>query len=399
MPPVSSQIPARLRRLMRLSTLGRAQGPELFANQNTPLTSPTTLTFNQLTMGRPLESIMVVVSFRAVIAVADYTAGVPEAPQNIIDRITVKGNHRQWGNQTPIDITGASAFVNPRLYQSMGNDLIIGTTRSDDPGIPFVQTTGMTTGAQGTYDVRACYEIPMGLQLGSSPSAKAANIPFLWRPEDWGTSLNLTLAMGDKTSFGTPAATTTVTFTAFGSASGTPLVEVFLNYSLMGAYANMPGGLVIRNEYLASPALTATGGSQQVGQLLQKQITSNLILKIGETLTGTSGGVNIYGSLSDVALDATQVRLDNKYIRNLGRNYATKNFYSRMFNTIQPQGYLLISFVDGGNPLLALRADEFSDGANFRMVSDVNVASANRRVQVMQEQIFGGPFLPARKAA
>jgi hypothetical protein len=376
-------------------TLGRYQGPEPFFSTTNTFAAPTAIRPNRpIPLARALESVQILIRGRLVIGTANYTAGVPEAPQTLLERIIIRGNHRQYGSQVPINISGATAFAWARLFQQKGNDLLFGTTRSADPGMPFVGTTGLTTGATGTYDFHIAYEVPVAPMLGMSPSGKRAMIPFLWREEDWGNTLLLQLDMGDRTSLGTPAGGTTTTWTAFGSATGVPTVEVFLNYSLMGAFARTGrNGLVVRSEDVVTPSLVAAATNAPLGTELRKQITTNIIVKSGIVLTGTSAGVNVFASLSDVQLDRTRVLADTKPIRDTGRNLSAKSYYGRMFNTIQPQGYLLLSFIEGGNPLLALRAEKIPGGSQFALYTDVLTADANNRQHVIQEQVYGGPYL------
>lgn len=391
-----------LRRRAIASTLGRYSAPEFFYGTTHAMTtgaiSQSTVP-RPMILARPAESITFEFLGRCVIAGAPFTAGVPEAPFTLLENVTIRGTHRDWGSQVPINLSGAMAAVWPRLFQSAGNDCIIGQTRLADPGMPFVQhASGIVNGDVGTYDIRLMIEIPFGPLLGPSPSGKQALLPFLWRPEDWGDSIQLSYTMGDQTSLGTPAGGSTVTWTAINSASGSPSVNWYVNYSLLGDFARSGrSGLVIRSEYNATPYLTGLATQTNLGQGLAKQITTNIVMKSGRTLTGTSGGVNVFASLSDLQLDATKLVLDNKRPRDTYSNIVDKNYTGRMFNTIQPQGYFVMTFIDGGNPLLAYRGDTVPPGSNFALVTDVDEANAANRQTIVQEQVYGGPYL--RKTA
>jgi hypothetical protein len=394
-PPVGNQLTAAEWQALADITLGRFQGPELLFSQTTTLggtaggVAETIRPANPINLARPLESLEIVLRGRLVIGTAAYTVGAPESPQTLIERIVVRGNHRVWGSQVPIDISGATAYVWPRIFQPVGNNLLLGTTRSADPGMPFVGTTGLTTGAVATYDFQCHYRIPVWPIQWSRRQA----IPFLWRQEDWGNTLQIEITVGDRTSLGTPAGGTTTTWTAYGSATGSPTVEVFANYSLLGSFARtgIPG-LVVRTEQTVTPALTAVTSNVQLGAELRKQITTNVVVKSGIRLAGTTGGVTIFGSLSDVQLDRTRIVVDQKPIRDTGRNYASKNYYGSMYSTVIPQGYFLLSFVEAGNNQLALRSEKIPQGAAFTLTTDVLTADANNRQTVIQEQVYGGPF-------
>ena len=379
-------------------SLGRNQGPELFHQYNAPMTTGLanqTIIPRQVNLARALESVTVSWSGRIVIAGANYTAGLPEAGPSLIENIRIQGTHVRWGFQTPINLPGTTAFVWPRLFQNLGNDLIIGTTRSADPGMPYVQTAGLTQGLIGTYDVHLMVTIPVVPVLPPSPTSVRAQIPFLWRPQDWKNDLQVSITTGDQTSLGTPAGGTTVAWSSFGSAAGQPLVRVFLNYSLLGDFRNVPegmGGLIVRSEQRIAAPLAAVGSQSQLGPELAHMITTNILVKAGINLTGQTAGVTQFSSLSDVQLDATKLVVDNKAIRDTAWNLASKNWTGRAFNTIQPQGYFLLSFLDSQNPMTALRGDTIPGGSRFAILTDVLTANANNMQTIVQEQAYGGPF-------
>ena len=203
--------------------------------------------------------------------------------------------------------------------------------------------------------------------------------------------MQLQLFFGDASSFGT-LGTSVVTFSSFGSGSGSPLVLVELNYEILGPAANsgIPASVVLRNEKNASGVVTAITNSVRL-LLLDKQKTTNLIIKSGTTLTGSSAGVNVYGALQDNMLDFTQINVDNKPVRNIQNNVAAKEYYGWIFNTVLPQGYLNYSFVDSMNPLTFYRGDLVAGGAAFELDSNILTANAQNQVLVTQEEIYGDP--------
>jgi hypothetical protein len=70
-----------------------------------------------------------------------------------------------------------------------------------------------------------------------------------------------------------------------------------------------------------------------------------------------------------------------------------KSYLQEQFDSVIPSGYLLLTFVDGQNPLLSYRGDQLSGGSTFELISDVLTASADNRQTITQEQIIGGDFL------
>lgn len=369
------------------SILGRNQGPELFFQQAfTALTAP--VIPKNLNVNRPLERLHLVWRGRVVIAGGNYTAVAAEAPQTIISRIRLVGTHQRFGSLTPIDISGATAFAMTRLTRYRGCSLYINGVRQNELNVPLAQA-GTTFGNNGTYDLEIHYDIPMGPIV--SEASKLSTVPFLFMNADWGDTLQLQVFFGDQTSFGTLAGGTTVTFYAYGTNAGSPLLSIFTNYEILGPLASsISPAVVIRGEQTQLAPLAANGNAIRI-QLLQKQKTTNIFFKTGTLLTGTSGGVSVFASLSDQILEFTQPVVDNKPIRNNFNNFALKEYEGYAFNTVLPGGYNNFTFLDAQNPLTYYRADLLAGGSTFELDSNVIGGGANVAAGVLQEQVIGDP--------
>jgi hypothetical protein len=378
--------PALSRRALA-SLMGRYQAPELvFQQPFTALASP--IIPRNINLTRPLESLKVMWKGRIVIGTANINPIAAESPQTIIQRIRLTGTHRVYNQLAPIDVSGATAFAWHKLMQLRTNSLIINGVRQADPGMPFAQV-GATFGNTGTYDVEIHYDIP--LTPFYPPSSRIATLPFMYLPQDWADTLQLQLFFGDGTSFGT-LGTSTVTFSAFGSGAGSPLVSIFANYCLLGPLANsIKAAVCVRNEITINGGPVAAVANQQRLLLLQKQRTNLVLVKSGTLLTGSSAGVQVYNALQDTLLDRTVILLDNKPVRNNQNNPIQKEFLGRQFNTVLPGGYNGFSFVDSMNPLTMYRGDLIPGGSTFELDSDVLLAAANQGVSITQEQVFGNP--------
>jgi hypothetical protein len=370
------------------AVLGRYQGPEFFAS--TPHTGAVTQTLipKNLSMNRPLAFLYLRWRGRVVIAGASYSAVAAEAPQSIINKIIVQGTFKGT-SLTPISISGATAYAFSRLFGIRGSSSYIGTTRQAELSSPLAQT-GANFGNTGTYDLDVWYVIPTFPIV--SASSRAQNIvPYLWQPADWADSLQVTLQLGDLTSFGTPAGMTTATFTAFGSGAGSPTVEIYTEYAILGPLrSGFRTAALVRNENSITSGVTSLATNVRVMQL-QKQKTTNVIIKSGVNLTGTTSGVNVFASLNDTTLENTQILVDNKPIRNNRSNLASKESIGYKFTTIEPQGYLPFSFIDSQSARTAFRADLPSvvgSGSDFGLYSDIIGANANTIISVIQEMIF-----------
>lgn len=376
---------AGLTRRAFTSITNRFQGNELIQSLAfATLTSP--VLNRNIPLSRPLESLEIVFRGRVVIAVANYTNVGAEAPQSILQRIRLTGTHRVFNQLVPFDVSGATAFAWPSLFQRFGNVCIINGVRQTDPGVPFAQTLA-NFGNIGTYDLEIHYFIPTAPFLG--PGSRPTITPFMLMPEDWQDSLQLQIFMGDKTSFGTPAGGTTVAFSAFGSGAGSPSVSVYGNYAILGPLSGKMNSVVtVRNEIPVSGVVSAIASGIQLNPL-QKQRTTNIVLKSGNILAGTSAGVEIFSSLNDDILTRTQVIADNKPLRNNTDNFSQKSYLGRMFNVIIPGGYYPISFIDSQNPLTALRGDLVPGGSTFQVNSDVLTAAATQGCKMIQEMVYG----------
>lgn len=400
MPPVAGSTvamrprPAGISRRDFVATVSRYQGPELFSVVNFAALS-TQIVGRQLNLNRPAESIKMIFRGRIVIATANISPVAAEAPQTIIQRIRIQGTHAKFNQQAPLDMTGASVFAYLRLFQVRGASLILGGTRQPELGVPLAQA-GATFGNTATYDVEIHYDIPLGPMLGPGDSVQTT--PYLWFPQDWADTIQIQLVFGDGSSFGT-LGTSVVTFTAFGSGAGVPTVSIFVNYAILGPLANaFSSAVVIRNEQTTVGGPVAAIANNVRLSILQKNRTLNVILKTGTVLTGSSAGVQVFGTLLDTMLDVTQIVVDNKPIRNNFANFAAKEYVGRQFNTIEPQGYLPFSFVDSLNPVSMLRGDLIAGASTFELDSNVLTATANQALSVTQEQVYGNPGAKATAA-
>ncbi len=370
--------------------LGRNQGPEFFTSIAHNGTAQQVLVPRNLSINRPLESLIFRWRGRVDISVANFTAAAAESPMTILNRITVNGTFKGTA-LTPIKMQGSTAFIWARLFGLRGSSCYINGIRQADPSVPFAQTLA-NFGNIGTYDLDIWYVVPTW-PIVSGSSRAWESVPYFWQPEDWADSLQITLELGDATSFGTPAGGSVTAFTAFGSAAGSPVVEIYTRYMILGSIR--PGrhfrtAAVVRNEGQVTAGMATISQNVRI-QPLQKQKTCNVMAKSGVVLAGSTAGVQVFATLSDVQLDRTLIVVDNKFIRNNLSNLASKEAIGFGDSTILPQGYFNHSFIDSQSPRTAFRADDpmvVGAGANFELDTDILTATANQAVNVVQEMIF-----------
>ncbi len=376
------------------SVLGRFSGAERFDVRTQSFAAPSSIQYRPFNLNRPLESIQISVRFRRTVTVAPYTTVSAEAPQNILQRIRLEGQHRNHGALVLLDLMGAAAWADAMLVQeepgNIGYVSIAGgnLTQLARPGQPF--GSGFT-GAVGTFDYMLFWNIPLTPQMGIGSDLKRWANAFLLMPDDWQDTLTLTLDLGDGSAFGDPTGAT-VADTAFGSAAGLPEVSVDLCYSLLGPFQNSAvSGITMRNERVLTTFTALATATRLLS--LDKRITTGVRVKSGLIETGgQTAGIRTFASLSSVMLDRTQIMVDNKPVRNIDDDLIEKSRVCKMFNVRPIEGYHLLTNVDGQNPLLAYRADGLPGGSQYDLNTDVLTASNNNRIAVLQEQIIGGPF-------
>jgi len=406
-------VPRKLSQKEIASYMMRTSGPELFFSFNFATLTTTNVPKN-IQLNRPLQAVILQWKGRVAVTTAAYTAVAVEALQNILQRITLRGTHKDFGALTPFDGSGATLFALARLYSSgggRGNSRILSkiTAGALAGNWPFEQTfvgqpvlqpdltipMGLTPGggapvanAFGTinsWDIEVDWYLPV--YPYGTPDAQA--IGYVYDPADWGQTLQLVIQTGDFSSYGTNASSANVAFTAFGSGAGVPVVNILLDYVSLGPLRNsIKKAVCIRNIQSPAAVLSSAGNAVRL-QLLQNYKTATVSVKKGTVLAGTSAGVVVYATLSDTITDQTVLRVDNKPLKNFQFDSVTKEFYGIRYQTVQPQGYLGISFVDGYNSLTVFPGDGLPGGAQFDVAANVVIPSASNLIEVVQEMILG----------
>jgi hypothetical protein len=370
--------------------LGRNQGTEFFFQQAwTPL--QTVQIPKNVNLNRPLERIVIRWDGRITISGADMSAVFPEAIQSLIQQVTLQGQHKTYGALVPIQLTGADLFAWGSLFKTAGNVILINGVRVNPLGVPNGVPLA-TFGKQGTYDIQCFWQIPLVPVL--PVAAKLNSVPFLFMQSDWGDTLNLQLIMADASALGTQGVGGSASFTALNSNAGNPQFYVYTNYEILGALSDKLTVAVTVRAIQQVPQGNITAQSANLVKIaqLQKYKTLNVVLKSGQLATGTSAGVQVYSALSDTVFEQSQIRIDNKSIRNNLSNITFKDFMRWAFDAdSQPQGYLPFSFIDSMNPRTAFDGDKVSPGSTYELDSQILNGNANNYAEVIQEYFQGTP--------
>lgn len=370
--------------------LGRNQGPEFFFQQQfVPL--QTVQIPKNVNLNRPLERIIIRLDIRITIATANMATVYPEALQSLIQQVQLQGTHNVYGALVPLQLTGADCFAWPSLFKVTGNVILINGVRVNPLGVPN-GVPAATFGNTGTYDCQIFWEIPLVPVL--PVAAKLNAVPFLFMQQNWSDTLFLQLTMADATALGVQGASGTATFSALGSDEGNPQFFVYTNYEILGALANQINTAVTIRAIQQVPQGNITAISANLVKLaqLQKYKTLNAVLKSGHLAAATSAGVQVYATLSDAIFEQTQIRVDNKAIRNNLSNITYKDYLRFAFDApSQPQGYLPMSFVDSLNPRTAFDGDKVSGGSTYEVDSQIISGNSANYAEVIQEYFQGVP--------
>lgn len=370
--------------------LGRNQGPEFFFQQAfTPLL--TVQIPKNVNLNRPLERFTVLWEGRITIGTANMASVFPEALQSLIQQITLQGQHKIYGALTPLQLTGSDIFAWPSLFRTIGCAIEINGVRVNPLGKPNGLPLA-TFGNTGNYDIRIFWDIPVVPVLPAA--AKLNAVPFLYMQSDWGDTLNMQIIFGDASSLGVLGSGTTIAFSAYGSSSGNAQFFVYTNYEILGLLADKLKTAVTVRAIQQVPQGNITAISSNLVKIaqLQKYKTLNAVVKTGLLAAGTSGGVQVYSSLSDTTLEQTQIRIDNKSIRNNQKNAVMLEYLRFAFESLsRPEGYMPLTFVDSLNPRTAFDGDKVSAGSTYEVDSQIATGNGANYAEVIQEYFQGVP--------
>jgi hypothetical protein len=382
-----------------LADIYRPQGPKAIQT-GIAWTPGGSFPLNQvIDLSLPIRGLRFRWSGRIVVGTAGMTTPNPEGPLNVLSSIIWQGtNARQQGNLTLWNIDSATAFVLPHLHSPRGASYMTinsgsGETIIASPSTPFGATYN-PFGTTGTYDVKIVFDLPSHPFQTNAFGKEPLVVPqFLIRNEEWKDSLQVLLQFGNQAGggatgmFGVSAAGTTFTFTAYGSASGNPTVDIYTLPVLMGTTLKdqiLPG-------VISRVATPLTGILQNAGNNvsllnMQKQPTPRVYLK-----SGTSTVVPAFATLSDTNVSTLGVTLGgNRNVRNVVDVFVHKMQQCDVYNRDPIQGYAVMDFIEQGNPDASYPGQDIGDGSTFALTGTV-AGTTNGFGVVVQEQILQQP--------
>jgi hypothetical protein len=393
-----------------LANLYRPVGPKIIQTGLNASPGGTSQLSQVTDLSLPIRGIRISYKARIVVGTTGMASTTPEGFLNLISNIVIQGtNARQKGNVTLWQIDLATLFGILHLVSSDKAAFISinsgdgkGEVQLNSPSTPFSfnssdQNTYNPTGTTGTYDVRIVLDIPFhpfaSQAFGEHPHWVPA---FLVRNEEWKDSLQLTFNYAASPGgavagpLGTGASGTTLTFTAYGSGSGNPTLDVYSLPIEMGLDLKdqVYPGVLSRASQSINTILQSAGNAVTLVNM-QKQPTPRVFIKSG---AGTAPPA--FASLNDTNITSIGIQLGaNRNVRNVVDWYAQKALAYDDYQRNFIQGYLDLDFMDSGDPDSAYPGQNIGDGSTFALVANV-AGLANAQGIVVQEQTLHTPTGP-----
>jgi hypothetical protein len=353
----------------------------------------------------PIRGLRIVFRGRLVVGTAGFSSVTPEGFLNGISNIVFQGtNSRQQGNVTLWNCDLATMWMLENLFGYRGAAYYSINSGSGETIVPSPSTPLSTAynpvGSTGTYDWRIVLDIPVHPHGSNVLGREPLLIPqYLVRNEEWKDSLQLLFTFGTQAGasgvgfLGAAASGTTVTFSAYGSGSGSPTIDVYslpVRSGLALKDGVLPGVLSRVTQPVTSSFMT-TAGTNVVLFNMQKQPTPRVFIKQGVQNTAAAA-VPAFSALSDTNITTLGVLLGaNRNVRNKVDIWPNNKLRFQDDYMRDPiQGYMVFDFMNNGNPDSAFPAQNVGDGATYQLVGDVTGVS-NGAALVVQEQILQQP--------
>jgi hypothetical protein len=359
----------------------------------------------------PIRGMRLRFTGRVVTGTAAFTSVGPEGLLNLISGIIIQAtNARQKGNLTFWNCDLATAWVYAHMFGPKGAAtfyISTGGAGADaavpDLAVPFPaagtavpnRAAGFFTTATGTYDFKITVDLPFHPHKSNSFGKHPMVVPaFLVRNEEVKDSLQVQLNYGNQLgnatgSLGVAAATTTVTFSAYNSGSGSPTIEIYTLPIVMGLDQKdmvLPGVLSRVTQPLGTVLQSAATGFPIFN--MQKQPTPRILIKLGLT-NGISAPA--FGTLSDASITALGLLLGgNRNVRNKVALDVHKHHQADVYDREPIQGYTIFDFIEQGNPDSSYPGQDVGDGATMQIAADIP-GTANSGGLILQEQILHAP--------
>jgi len=363
----------------------RLQGPNFFQDLTINALNTEYIPNGDLTRPKWLWGLLCELKGRVSVSVAQTGAVLAEAPQSLVNWIRVEGIHKVLGQRTIYYMRGPSSVAYANIY-GRGRSL----TLNNGGIIPNAANTPI-----GSYDFDVAFLIPFPPQ-GIPLNQQAL---FMLKTEDWKT-LQIRVSIGDSTALWQTTAGSTITFSAFGSGTGSPVFSINTIEPQLGSFRNSINPALVQRTWqdITTPFTASSGVDLLLAQLSVGLRHRGVLAKQGTLATARSGGVTVFAQngLTDNILTRPLVKLDQALIRNPKNTFAAKEWTGFALEASQPTGYVLTEFAEGGDIRTVFPAHRLTTANKFEFRGDVT-AGPNQQGELIEERIEGNPTYQDRQ--
>lgn len=320
----------------------------------------------------------------------------------VIQQFQLRGQHLRYGSQVPIILRGETAAE----WMAIMNPNWVPRFSVSVNGAALTQGAALSNAANATNDVDFTLPIPM-FPYDLSPSDQTF---YSLHGPDWPGNLYFDINTADQTALGVTVAQ--ATFSAFGSAGGSAVINIHSERPLVSKdlASKVRPGVTFRVQNTSQPTTAVSTGAAtagvKLGDLTVGKDTTRVFRKAGTSLAATSGGVVVYGTLSDTILTRDVIAMDNRQLRfQIGNGNSTmQDYMGRMYGRTIPTGYVMLDFISGigtgtANAKASFQSAQLTAARKFEYDADVNTVSATNIAELVQEMVLGRPALLQAGAA
>lgn len=301
----------------------------------------------------------------------------PDTVFNLFNEIRLRGTHVRLSTFTPLRIRGAQMYRLLRQYRPNYSPSVYGATG--------LGPTGSTA-----YDIDAILPIPLwpfGIPWHSA-------IQYSIKGPEWPGNLRLEVDTGDGTSLGTTAGN--ITFSAKGSGSGTPVINVYTVRPLLtDEYMARitPAVPLISYDTPDSVVQGSSGSNTKILDLVTDRFISSLNILTGTTLAALSSGLRAWLSYSDTIITNAFVSLDDHQIGNNQAQFVLKEHNAFLYGKNLDTGLQNLDYAfTSGNPDSAFQAAGLTAARRFQLKGSFN-GGASQQCDVVQAGYVGAPVV------
>lgn len=281
---------------------------------------------------RYMHSLLIRVTGRVTNAGANNPTGVQaDGLPALINRLWIEGYHRIRGaNERFIDLRGPELYQLSRIYSALTP--------------PITGTLNQAASATNDFEFQFMVPfVPLGLPI-------SAQTGWLLDAPNY-ESLKLTVSWGDDKQIFT-GQTSASTFSAYGSAIGSPSIEVHGVFAQAGSsrFAGFVPGRIWRYfQETTGSIMTTTATGQRLVNIPRGFRLRHLLFKTGAKSTAVTAGNDVYNTLSDSIIANPTVYRGTNRINRFYTAPAVAKFFQGMLQGIRPDtGYHMIDYVPNG---------------------------------------------------